>query len=109
MKKKPDTRFIQPKSFMRFIFFMLSIPLVLPGNPVTSEPVFSTQFDSIMVFYHAELGNGSLEGTDDSLYAHTGVITDKNSGPSDWKYIITLWSGEQSEKTYIFFYCMMPE
>jgi 1,4-alpha-glucan branching enzyme len=94
MKKYPDIRFIQLKSLTRFIFFMLYIPIVLQGNPIISEPVFPTQFDSIIVFYHAELGNGSLEGTDDTLYAHTGVITDKSSGPSDWKYVVTPWPGE---------------
>ncbi|MDK2975982.1 MAG: hypothetical protein PWP06_457 [Candidatus Marinimicrobia bacterium] len=97
MKKYPDLCFIQFNSLVRYIFFGLFIPFVLQGSPVTSEPVFPTQFDSIIVFYHAELGNRALEGSDDTLYAHTGVITDKSSSPSDWKYVVTPWPGEGTD------------
>lgn len=53
--------------------------------PVTED----TQ--DLVVYYHADQGNKQLmnlpAGT--QVYAHTGVLTSKSTGPSDWKYAPT--------------------
>ncbi|RKY51718.1 MAG: hypothetical protein DRP86_00310 [Candidatus Neomarinimicrobiota bacterium] len=97
-KKVCSTQIIILTRILAFIFF---IPLLLLGNPVTSEPSFPTQVDSIIVYYHADQGNGALAGSDDTLYAHTGVITDKSNSPSDWKYVVTPWPGEGSDANQV--------
>ncbi len=60
---------------------------------VTTEPAYATAHDSIVVFFHADRGDQGLmnySGTD--VYAHTGVITNLSTGPSDWRYVIADWN-----------------
>ncbi|MFB6341322.1 alpha-amylase family glycosyl hydrolase [Saccharicrinis sp. FJH62] len=54
-----------------------------PGIPVDSKPV--------IVYFNASEGSGGLENYTGDIYAHTGVITDKSTGTSDWKYVKTEW------------------
>ncbi len=35
---------------------------------------------------------GLIDYAGDDVYAHTGVITDKSTSGSDWKYVIAEWS-----------------
>lgn len=66
---------------------------------VTSDPT-PLQEDSkgVVIFFHADEGNKGLAGQPASaqIYAHTGVITSKSNGGSDWKYAPT-W-GENTPK-----------
>jgi len=63
---------------------------------VTSDPLFATQKDSITITFNAALGNAALKGYTGVVYAHTGVITNLSTGPSDWKHAPT-W-GDNSAK-----------
>ncbi|MFB6318075.1 alpha-amylase family glycosyl hydrolase [Saccharicrinis sp. FJH54] len=54
-----------------------------PGIPVDTKPV--------TVFFNASEGTGGLENFTGDVYAHTGVITDKSTGSSDWKYVKADW------------------
>ncbi|MDD5766176.1 MAG: alpha-amylase family glycosyl hydrolase [Candidatus Marinimicrobia bacterium] len=60
---------------------------------VTSRPAYPMVTDSIVVIFNAKLGNQGLMGyTGTDVYAHTGVITDKSTSGSDWKYVKATWS-----------------
>lgn len=73
-------------------FILLIIPSFTPGQVVTSLPVYATENDSIIIFFDATQGDQGMMGyTGDDVYAHTGVITNKNTKPSDWKYVIADW------------------
>lgn len=69
--------------------FLLLIALVLPfyiqSKTITTVPSFVTNNTPIEIIFDA---NGTAldnyNGTD--VYAHTGVITDKSTSDSDWKY-----------------------
>lgn len=54
-----------------------------PPIPLESSPV-TVNFD-------ATQGNGGLINYPGEVYAHTGVITDQSTSPSDWKYVKTNW------------------
>lgn len=54
------------------------------------SPLFATVEDTITIIYDAAQGNRGLIGATE-VYAHTGVITDKSSSPSDWKCVKTNW------------------
>lgn len=84
----------------RSILFILSwmcIHLVI-GQVVTSDPPFPTDDQAVMITFDASQGSGGLAGYSGDVYAHTGVITDKSTGPGDWKYVKTNW-GENTPET----------
>lgn len=57
---------------------------------VTISPVFATENDSVTITFDASQGNSALINQT-QVYAHTGVITDKSSSPTDWKYVQGNW------------------
>jgi len=61
---------------------------------ITVTPPLPTDVSSIEVIFDAASpeGNNGLAGYTGDIYAHTGVITDKSSGSSDWKYVKAGWS-----------------
>jgi 1,4-alpha-glucan branching enzyme len=52
---------------------------------VTHTPNYVTANDSITIIFNASQGNGALAGAD-SVWIHTGLITDRSAGTSDWHY-----------------------
>ncbi len=75
-------------------FFTLLLPLLLTtllhAQVVTINPPFATQSDVVTVTFDATLGNGALVGVN-QVYAHTGVITNNSTGPSDWQHVVGNW------------------
>jgi len=60
---------------------------------VYSDPTYATENDSIIVYFDATQGDQGLMGyTGNDVYAHTGVITNYSTSPSDWKYVVAPWS-----------------
>jgi len=72
--------------FLNVVFFN-----TLSGQVVTSIPEFPTVTDSVIVIFNAQEGDGGLAGFTGDVYAHTGVITDASTSPSDWKHVIGTW------------------
>jgi hypothetical protein len=60
---------------------------VLTINPLSP----SLEDNDVMVTFDAARGNGSLAGSREDVYIHTGVLTNQSKSPSDWKYIQTQW------------------
>jgi len=58
---------------------------------VWTNPSFPIESSPDTVYFNATLGSGGLAGYTGDVYAHTGVITDKSTSPSDWKYVKTNW------------------
>lgn len=65
---------------------------------IITEPVFPIEQSDVLITFNAELGNGGLAGYNDTVYAHTGVITNQSTSSSDWKYVKTEW-GENTPDT----------
>jgi 1,4-alpha-glucan branching enzyme len=63
-------------------------------NPVTIEetglvvfsPALPAADDNITITFDASKGNAGLVGASE-VYIYTGVITDKSTSPSDWKFV----------------------
>ncbi|MEO8148982.1 MAG: alpha-amylase family glycosyl hydrolase [Bacteroidia bacterium] len=77
-------------AFLILNFQFLILDSLQAQLPVTWEPYFSTDNDSITIYYHADQGNAALTGVT-PIYAHTGVITNLSVSPSDWKHVKTNW------------------
>ena len=76
-------------------YFLIILSMVLT-NPAIAQilqwtPLFSTIDDTITITYDATKGNASLVGAS-QVYAHTGVLTEDSTNPSDWHYVIAGWT-----------------
>ncbi|OAN63685.1 hypothetical protein A8B79_14680 [Balneola sp. EhC07] len=75
---------------------LLFLPVITLSQVVTFEPSFATQNDTLTLTFDATEGNGGLEGFTGDVYVFTGLITDKSSTPSDWKYVQSGWDSYPS-------------
>lgn len=79
---------------IRLIFILLVCGLGLTAQVVTTDPnPVQTNSKNITIYFHLDEGNGGMKdlspGT--SVYAHTGVITDKSTSEKDWRYTVADW------------------
>lgn len=82
-------KFFLPKASL--FLTLLFLPVITLSQVVTFEPSFATQNDTLTLTFDATEGNGGLEGFTGDVYIFTGLITDKSSTPSDWKYVQSGW------------------
>ncbi len=78
--------------------FTLTLTLLLSFSiwaQVTLQPTFVTQNDTVTVIFDASAGNGALVGTA-QVYAHTGVITNLSSSPTDWRHVQGTWGTDDA-------------
>jgi len=76
-----------------FAFLLLVTAVTIDAQVITVNPVFPTSSDGVVITFNADKGNMGLKDyPGEDVYAHTGVITDKSTGGSDWKYVIATWS-----------------
>lgn len=75
----------------RLTFFLTLLPYCLFAQVVTSLPPQPTINDSVIVIFDATQGDGGLAGYTGDVYAHTGVITDKSTHSTDWRYVVADW------------------
>ncbi len=57
---------------------------------LTVTPALPRDNDTITIVYDATQGTGGLTGIS-PVFAHTGVITDRSTSSSDWKYVVANW------------------
>ena len=62
------------------------------GQVIVSDPVFPRENEAVTIIFNAAEGSGGLAGYTGDIWAHTGVITDKSTSPSDWKYVVAGWN-----------------
>jgi len=61
------------------------------NGAVYSDPVMPLDNDNVTVYFDATKGNAALLNFTGDVYAHTAVLTDLSSGPSDWRYVKSGW------------------
>ena len=84
---------------MRLQIFVAVYFLILNHNllaQVTTEPALPIVNQPVKIIFNAAQGSAGLKDYTGDVYAHTGVITDKSTSGSDWKYAPT-W-GDNSAK-----------
>jgi|GEM_PF-6509430 len=75
------------RKILRIILLILAIVISsasLIAQVITTIPVFPIDNDSVTVIFDATQGNGELKDVSPPIYAHTGVITNLSSSPTDW-------------------------
>ncbi|MEI7524867.1 MAG: alpha-amylase family glycosyl hydrolase [Mariniphaga sp.] len=58
---------------------------------VTTNPTLPIENLPVSITFDATLGDAGLKDYTGDVYTHTGVITDKSSSSTDWKYVIGTW------------------
>lgn len=76
--------------FVYFIFFIL-FPTFLFAQ-VTTIPLLPNYNKAVILTFDASQGTAGLKDFTGDVYAHTGVITDKSTSNSDWKYALANWT-----------------
>ena len=61
-------------------------------SQVTCVPVFPGPDDNVVITFNANEGSKGLVTETGDIYAHTGVITEKSTATSDWKYVKFPWT-----------------
>ena len=78
---------------IRIGFLLFSLLLSIPVfAQVTSNPAIPTDTKTITITFDATQGTAGLKDFTGDVYAHTGVITNKSTSSSDWKYVIAPWA-----------------
>ncbi|WBO85573.1 DUF4961 domain-containing protein [Hymenobacter yonginensis] len=78
---------------MKTLRLLLSLVAMLAGMPVlraqvvVTEPVFFQDTTPITLTFDATKGNGALAGFTGPVYIWTGVITNRSTSNTDWKYV----------------------
>ena len=75
-----------PLLFLFIAFYQLSF------GQVTTNPALVTENVPVTITFDATKGAGGLKDYTGDVYAHTGVITDKSTSASDWKYVLAAWA-----------------
>ncbi|MFT3737883.1 MAG: alpha-amylase family glycosyl hydrolase [Breznakibacter sp.] len=73
------------------LFFCIAIGSI-HSQVVTTNPSMVVEGTAISLTFNAAYGSMGLKDYTGDIYAHTGVITDKSSSDSDWKYVVADWS-----------------
>jgi hypothetical protein len=84
------------KKIMKFKFLLSLLVFVgaekMAAQPVSINPPFATANDNgVVITYDASQGSAGLLG-ENTIYAHTGVITSASTSGSDWRYVLTNWT-----------------
>lgn len=74
------------------LMLLLADAAVMSAQVITCNPVFPVASDAVTITFNADKGDMGLKDyPGDDIYAHTGVITDKSTSGSDWKYEVAKW------------------
>ncbi|MBN1300064.1 MAG: hypothetical protein JW995_02525, partial [Melioribacteraceae bacterium] len=79
-------------NLIKFVIALIFTHAGVYAQVVSTIPPFPGEQDSITIIFDATKGNAGMAGYSGDIYAHTGVLTNLSSGPSNWKYVIADWS-----------------
>lgn len=79
-------------SYSIVLIFLTFLVKTISAQVIVTVPGFPVDNDSVTIIYDASLGNGELKNVAPPIYAHTGVITNLSTSPTDWKYVIAPWN-----------------
>lgn len=78
---------------MRLSIFPILFLLVFSGfAQITTNPALPTDNKPVTITFDATQGTAGLKDFTGDIYAHAGVITDKSTSSSDWRYVIADWN-----------------
>jgi len=81
---------------MKKLLLLLILAISIASNGIsqiiTVTPPLPNDLSSVEVIFDATEGSGGLAGYTGDVYAHTGVITNLSTSPSDWKHVKAGWS-----------------
>ena len=80
------------KFYTSLLLLVLAINIGANAQIIVSNPDFPIAGDAVVITYNTAEGNKGLDGFTGDIYAHTGVITNLSTSPSDWKYVIAGWT-----------------
>ena len=82
-------------NYRKFLVFCIILNY-LPGKSqvVWTEPAAPNQFSEITLYFDASKGNAALKDYEGSVYGHMGLITNRSTTPTDWKFVIGDWGTE---------------
>ena len=84
------------KVLIKILFFINVFCTISFSQIVTTEPLYPTQYDSIVVYFDAtQPGATALLNYTGTVYAHTGVIT--NLGGTVWQHVIGSWANNTTQ------------
>lgn len=83
---------------LTFLLFFFLTHAFVQAQLIVATPPFPAETDQVEIIFNATLGNGGLSEYTGDVYAHTGVLTDSSTSPSNWRHVKTNW-GENSEAT----------
>lgn len=91
------------KRFCTLFLVLIVLSLSAAAQLVTSAPTpLQEGSKGVVLTYNAAspLGNKGLAGLPAStdVYAHIGVITNKSTNSSDWRYVVTPWPGTGNQQ-----------
>ena len=78
-------------TFITLLFALLLIFKVSVSQIITSIPSLPVENQPLTITFDATKGTAGLKDYTGDIYAHIGVITDKSTSTSDWKYVIAAW------------------
>jgi 1,4-alpha-glucan branching enzyme len=78
------------KIYFLVIYMFLSVAPIL-AQVVVSDPELPIEDQPVTIYFDATKGTGGLAGYTGDVYAHTGVLTNKSTSTSNWKYVKTTW------------------
>lgn len=64
-----------------------TLPVSTATGLISTSKEFPTADDTFELVFDAAKGNKDLQGINKDIYIYAGLITDKSTGPSDWKYV----------------------
>ena len=76
---------------INLLFWLLAVSQFCFAQ-VTPIPALPNENKSVTLTFDATQGTAGLKDYAGEIYAHTGVITDKSTSTSDWKYVIAPWA-----------------
>ena len=72
------------------IALLMSTEIVV-SQIITSTPALPNDAQSVTITFDATKGTAGLKDYTGDVYAHIGVITDKSTSSTDWKYVVAGW------------------
>jgi len=76
---------------INLLFWLVTI-YQLSFAQVSTNPALPNDNKAVTITFDATQGTAGLKDYTGDVYAHTGVITDKSTSPSDWKYALANWT-----------------
>ena len=80
-----------------FIVLNVFIAKISLGQIASLEPSNPSPNELITLTYNSNEGNRALANYDETVYLHTGVITQNSIDGGDWKHVIGNW-GEDDKR-----------